>query len=183
MSPGTPMIVRNTSVRKSLCLFTEFFYVKNRTNVRRVGAAKSKRNATREGSMLWSSIPKRKGNTKINEQVKKYLYNCILQHTQVVQSPIANDRLKVSIDGPSEPQLVSKLLLKVSVPELHNSMVSPSEEGGIREARDSDNNIIIIDSTLQSILPPQINKMSARNKFMCSCECCISDKSIHSSLL
>ena len=38
------------------------------------------------------------------------------------------------------------LLLQVSVRELHNSMVSPLEEGGLKEASDKDNNIIISDS-------------------------------------
>ena len=65
--------------------------------------------------MLWSSILNRKGNTKINAQVKKYPYNYILQHPQVVQSIIAKDCLQVSIDGHSEPHLVPKLLLQVSV--------------------------------------------------------------------
>ena len=99
--------------------------VKNKTAVRRVGAVESKRKAIRAGSMLCSSVPKSRGHTKINEQVKKYLYNWILQHTQVVQSPIENDFVKVSIDGHCETKLAPKLLLQVSVRELHNSMVSP----------------------------------------------------------
>ena len=97
-------------------------------------------------------------------------------------SPIANDFLKVSIDGHSEPQLVPKLL-QVSMRELHNSMWIPPEEGGLEEARDSDNNIIISDSTLQSIIPLQLKNISARYKVVYGCECLISDKSIHSSLL
>ena len=36
-------------------------------------------------------------------------------------------------------------------------MVIPPEEGGFKEARDADNNIIISDSTLNNILPPQLN--------------------------
>ena len=71
-----------------------------------------------------------------------------------MQYPIANNLLKVSIGGHYEPKFVSKLLLKVSVQELHNIMVSPPEEGGLKEARYVDNNIIIIDYKLQSILPP-----------------------------
>ena len=66
-----------------------------------------------------------------------------------MQYPIANDCLKVYIDGHSEPQVLTELLLQVSVQELHNSMAIPPEEGGIKEARFSDNNIIINDSTLQ----------------------------------
>ena len=82
--------------------------------------------------MLWSSITKSKVHTKINEIFKKSLYNWILQHPQVVQFPIANDFPKISIGGHSEPQLVSNFLPQVSAQELHNSMVSPPEEGGIK---------------------------------------------------
>ena len=52
-------------------------------------------------------------------------------------------------------------LLKVSVRELHNIMVSPPEEVVLKEARDEGNNIIISDSTLLNILPPQIKNMTS----------------------
>ena len=74
----------------------------------------------------------RKGHKKINEQVKKYPYNWIIQHPQVVKYPIYNDCLRVSIDGHSEPYLVPKFLLQVSVRKLHNSLVRPPEEGGLK---------------------------------------------------
>ena len=88
MSPGYPMIVKKCSARKFLHLFTEFFDFKTKSAVSRVGDAKSKRKEIRADSMLWSSIPKRGGHEKINERVKKSLYNWILQHSQVVQSTI-----------------------------------------------------------------------------------------------
>ena len=50
--------------------------------------------------------------------------------------------------------MIPKLLLQVSARELYNSLVSISEEGGLKEARDEDNNIIISYSTLQNIIPP-----------------------------
>ena len=83
----------------------------------------------------------------------------------------------------TEPQLVPKLLLQVSVRELHNSLLSDPNDGGLKDARDEDGKIIISASTLRSLLPPQLKKMSACYKIMCGCECCISAKSIHSSLL
>ena len=83
----------------------------------------------------------------------------------------------------TEPQLVPKLLLRVSVRELHNSLVSDPNDGVLKDARDEDGKIIICDSTLRSLLPPQLKQMSARYKIMCGCECCIYAKSIHSSLL
>ena len=75
------------------------------------------------------------------------------------------------------------MLLQVYVIELHNSLVSDTNDSVLKDARDEDGNIIISDYTFRSLLPPQLKQMSARYKFMCGCECCIYDKSIHSSLL
>ena len=58
----------------------------------------------------------------------------------------------------TEPQPVPKLLLQVSVRELHNSLVSDPNDGCLKDARDEDGKIIISDSTLRSLLPPQLKK-------------------------
>ena len=62
-------------------------------------------------------------------------------------------------------------------------MMIPPKDSGLQEARYVKNKIINIDCTLQSILPPQLNNVSAQYKVMCGCECCISAKIIHPSLL
>ena len=126
---------------------------------------------------------KRKGHSKINEQIKRNLYRWVTRHPQVVQSPISNYCLKVVLYDQTEPQPVPKLLLQVSAREPHNILLSDPNYGGLKDARDEDGKIIISDSTLRSLLPPQLKKMSARYKIMCGCECCISAKIIHSSLL
>ena len=61
--------------------------------------------------------------------------------------------------------------------------VSDLDDGGLKDARDKDNNIIIGDSTFFSLLPPQLKQISERYKVMCGCKCFISTKIIHSSLL
>ena len=71
----------------------------------------------------------------------------------------------------------------MSARELNNSLVSDPNDAGLKDARDEDGKIIISDSTLGSLLPPQLKQMSARYKIMWGCECCIYAKSIHSSLL
>ena len=71
----------------------------------------------------------------------------------------------------------------MSVRELHNSLVSGPNYGGLKDARDEYGKIIIIDYTFSSLLPPQLKRMSARYKIMCGCECFISAKIIHSSLI
>ena len=98
---------------------------------------------------------KRKGHSKINEQIKRNLYTWITGHPQVVPSPISNDCLKLVLDDQTEPTLVPKLLLQVSVRELHNSLVSGPNDGGLKYARDEYGKIIISDSTLRSLLPPK----------------------------
>ena len=97
--------------------------------------------------------------------------------------PIENDSLNLSIDGQVETCLVTELLLQVLVIELNNIMVSSPEEGGIMEAIDSDNNIIISYSTLGNILPHQLKKMTDQYKVICGCECCISEKSMHGTVV
>ena len=79
-----------------------------------------------------------------------------MNHPQVVKSPIVNDCLKVKIDGHNELQLFPKLLLQVSVRELHNNLVSDTDDGGIKGARYAENNIIISNYTLRSLLPTQL---------------------------
>ena len=81
-----------------------------------------------------------------------------MNHPQVLQSPIVNDCLKVKIDGHTEPKLVPKHLLQVSVRELHNNILITTIDGGLKEARDEDDNRIISDYTLHSLLTTLIIK-------------------------
>ena len=60
------------------------------------------------------------------------------------------------LDDHIKPQLEPKLLLQVSVIELHNSLVSDHKDGGLKDTRDKYNNIIISDYTLRSLFPPQL---------------------------
>ena len=78
-----------------------------------------------------------------------------MHHIQVLQSPIVNDFLKVKLVSHTEQQLVTKLLLQVSVRELHNNLVRDKYNGGLKEARNEDNYIIISDSIICLLLPPQ----------------------------
>ena len=153
--PMTPTPVKKPSARKSLCLFTNILDVKKKNATCQVRASKSKRKEIKSGTTPWALELKRKGNSIFNDQIKKSLYNWIMHHPQVVQSPIFNDCLKVNIDGHTRPQVVPKLLLLLSVREVHNSLVSDPLDGGLKEARYSENNIIIIDSKLRSFFSPK----------------------------
>ena len=45
--------------------------------------------------------------------------------------------------------------MQVSVREIHNSLGSDENGGGLKYSRDEDDNIIILDSTLRSLFPSQ----------------------------
>ena len=75
-----------------------------------------------------------------------------MHNPQVAKSPIFNDCMKVKIDGHTEPKLVPKFLFQVSIRELHNNLVSDADNGGLKETRDEDDNIIISDYILCSLL-------------------------------
>ena len=88
------------------------------------------------GNSLWTKERKLKWHSKINEYIKRNLFARITCHPQFFQSPISNDSLKVMFDDQTEPQLVPKLLPQVFVRELHNSLVSDTNYGGLKDARD-----------------------------------------------
>ena len=154
--PITSTPFKKPSAEKSLCLFTNILNVKRKIANHCVVAAESKRRAMKVGNSMCTNKAKRKGYSKINDQIKRNLYAWTTHYSQVFQSPISNDSLKVMIDDQTEPQLVTKLSLHVSVLELNNSLVSYPNYGGLKDARYEDDNIIIIDSTFHSLLPPQI---------------------------
>ena len=135
ISTMTPTPVNKPSDRKSLCLFTNILYVKKKTAMHRVGDANSKHKENKSGTTPWELKSNQKGNLKINNQIKKSLYCWIMYHPQVVKSPIFNDCLQVNIDGHTVSKMVPKLLLQVSVRELHNILVSDTNDEGIKEAR------------------------------------------------
>ena len=58
------------------------------------------------------------------------------------------------LDDQIERQLAPKLLPQVSIRELHHILLSDPNDGGFKDARDEDGNIIISDSSLCSLLPP-----------------------------
>ena len=79
----------------------------NKTSIRQVRAATSNRKTIKAGNFLWGMKTKQKVNTKIYDQIKKSLYNWIMLHPPVVKLQIFNGSLKVNIDCPTIPQMVT----------------------------------------------------------------------------
>ena len=133
--------------------------MKKKNTIHIVRADKSNCKEIKYGTTPWALKQNLKVNSKINDRIKKSPYNWITHNPQVFQSPTVNDFLKVNIDGHTETQLVQKPLLQVSVLERHNRVVIDPLYRGLREARDAENNIIISDYTLRSLLPPKFKNV------------------------
>ena len=106
------------------------------------------------------------------------LVKWIISHPRVVNSPITRDTLLVKNPETKQKERVGKLLLEIDVRELHNDLIElPVEKGGkgggLAEARDSNGKIIISDTSLRYLLPPQLKRMTEKHKQMCGCEVCL----------
>ena len=106
ISPMTSTPVKKPSAGKLLCLFTNILDLKNKTATLWVGADESNLKAIKYGTTPRELKQKRKGNSKINDQIKNSLYNWIMHYPQVVQSPNVDDCMEVNIAGQTKPQLV-----------------------------------------------------------------------------
>ena len=73
ISPSQSVTLKKPSAIKSLRHFLYTLEVKPKNSVQRFCAAKSKRKSIIADSILWSNIPKKQANKKINQQVKNLL--------------------------------------------------------------------------------------------------------------
>ena len=75
-----------------------------------------------------------------------------------------------------------KLLLQISVRELHSDLMKPVNQNGFQHALDKNNKPLISDTALRYLLPPELRKMTTRHKIMCGCEPCLSASTLQESL-
>jgi hypothetical protein len=146
------------------------------------GMAKRKLLTQGDNTVSWSRVKPRKGFTKITPEIREKLNLWILGHPHVIQSPITNDTLLIVNQETGIMIRVPKLLIEISVRELHNDLLELPESGGLAEARDAEGKVIISDSVLRCLLPPQLRKMTARHKQMCGCEVCLTVIGMQQSL-
>jgi hypothetical protein len=126
---------------------------------------------------------KRKAARKINPEIRKAICDWIVNHPNVVHSPIASDTILVKTSE-NEKTRVGKLLLEIPVRELHNQMVEA--DTGLLDARDPTTGKVLVSNTsLRSIIKadlPHLRRMTLRHKLMCGCETCISIATMQRSL-
>ena len=76
-----------------------------------------------------------------------------------------------------------KLLLECSMRQLHNELVASPDDGGLIGSRDAEtNDVILSDTMLRYLAPPQLYLMTDNQKMMCGCAICNTSKYMQESL-
>ena len=99
------------------------------------------------------------------------------------QSPITRHALLIADADTKIKRRVPKLLLECSMRQLHNELITSPDDGGLVGDRHAMiNDVIISDTILHSLAPPQLRPMTDNHKMMCGCAICNTSKYMQESL-
>lgn len=83
-------------------------------------------------------------------------------------------------DGKKQWEEVSKVLISISINDLHVLMCKPVEKGGYAGAWDKTNNCVKFSiSTLRTYLPNHLKQMSDADMSICGCDTCGKTDDVH----
>ena len=106
-----------------------------------------------------------------------------MKNSNVCQSPITRDTLLIADVDTKVKRRVPKLLLECSMRQLQNELIASPDDGGLLGDRQADtNDVIISDTTICSLVPPQLRPMKENHKMMCGCAICNTSKYFQGSL-
>ena len=115
--------------------------------------------------------------------MRQKLVEWIMKNSNMRESPIACDKLLITLAEPGVKRRVPKLLMECSLRNLYNELITSPDNGGLLGARHSDkNDVIIRDTMLHSLVPPQLRPMTDHHKIMCGCAICNTSKYFQESL-
>ena len=111
------------------------------------------------------------------------LVHWIMKGSNVRESPIARDTLLITDAESGVKQRVPKLLMECSIRHLNNELIASPDDGVLIGARHTDTNYVIIsDTMICSLAPPQLRPMTDHQKMMCGCPICNTSKYFQESL-
>ena len=93
------------------------------------------------------------------------------------ESPIACDTLLINDAESVVKRIVPKLLLECSMRHFHYELIASPDHGGLLGSRHADkDDLIISDTMLHFLVPPQLCTMTDHQKMMCVCVICNTSK-------
>ena len=106
-----------------------------------------------------------------------------MKYSNVRQSPITRDNLLIADADTKVKRRVPKLLLECSMRQFHDELIASPDYGGLLEARHvKTNDVIISDTILCSLAPPQLRPMTDNHEMICGCVICNTSKYMQESL-
>ena len=136
-----------------------------------------------EHNTTWCVLRERSHYKTMQRTLRDDLINWVLSHEHVIPSPQTSDTILVLNPKTQKREPVTKLLLQISVRELHDDLIGPPPKGLPSVYDPISNQLLVSESTLRAMLPPQLRRMTNAQKDICGCECCISTKLLHQALL
>ena len=111
----------------------------------------------------------KKNKLKVTPELIEHLHECMGNHPQVANLTIYNDILLVpDHKQPGKKIRVSKLLLQISISEIHNGLIHEIIIYQLKEAIDkSTGKTLISDTSLCSLMTNNFRKITDRFKQMC----------------
>jgi hypothetical protein len=131
------------------------------------------------GVVEWSQVRRRKRWSKVDQVLLSKVQQWVRDHSMVQECPNVNDTLLVKDPITGLKTRVRKLLLYIPVRELHNDLLG---KGGLPEARDSNQNVLISDTRLRTILPTELRAATDSHKQMCGCQYCLTTRFLQAAL-
>ena len=93
------------------------------------------------------------------------------------ESPIARDNILITDAESGVKRRVPKILLECFMQQLHNDIIASPDDVGLLGARHANTNYVIIsDTMLRYLAPPQLRPMTDHHKMMCVCAICKNSK-------
>ena len=147
------------------------------------GTARRAYLSSAEHDTTWCVLSNRPTYKTIQRSLHKQVLEWILCHEHVIPSSISKDTILVYNPVSKKREPVTKLLLQISVRELHDDLISSPPKGLSSVYDTKTKKLLVSESTLRTMLPPQLRPMNSSQKTICGCECCITTKMLHQALL
>ena len=93
-----------------------------------------------------------------------------MKNSNMCEFPIPRDILLITDAEYGVDKSVPKLLMECSVTQLHNELIASTDDVGLLGSRQANTKYVIIsDTILRSLAPPQLLPMKDYHKMMCDC--------------
>ena len=134
-------------------------------------------------SVKWSIKPCIVRTKKSSKELIKETIDWIMKNSTVRKSPLTRDNLLIADADTKVKRRVPKLLLECFMRQLHNELIASPDDGGLVGSRHAiTNDVIISDTMLRYLAPPQLRPMIDNHKMMCGCTICNNSKYLQESL-